>query len=139
MNCNAVLGVSSFHCLSVFTQPDFKCPLGFSHVDLWAILTGDLVHLSTSALGSYSSPALVLFQSSLWSEDRLHPSDGHRPLLSSLVGYRQVELKWMPREKTAFSTPFDHYEFYVMPFGLTNAPPTFQRLMDCVYPGRDTT
>ena len=46
MNCNTILGVSSFHCLSVFTQPDFQCPLGFPHVHLWAILTGDFVHHS---------------------------------------------------------------------------------------------
>ena len=45
-NCNTVLGVSSFHRLSVVTQPDFHCPLGFSHIHLWAILTGDLVHHS---------------------------------------------------------------------------------------------
>ena len=29
--------------LLVSTQSDFQCPLGFSHVHLWALLTGNLV------------------------------------------------------------------------------------------------
>jgi len=34
--------------------------------------------------------------------------------------------------KTAFTTPFGHFEWQVMSFGLTNAPGQFQSLMNYV-------
>ena len=60
INCNVVLEVSSFHRLSVFTQPDFQCPLGFSHINLIPYRGSHTPLLSASALGSCSSPALLL-------------------------------------------------------------------------------
>lgn len=50
-------------------------------------------------------------------------------------GYHQLEVKNSDRMKTAFSTPFGHYEFNRMPFGLKTAPATFQRAMDNVLRG----
>ena len=41
--------------------------------------------------------------------------------------------------KTAFSTPFGHYELDRMTFGLKNAPERFQRLMDIVLTGLQGT
>ena len=35
--------------------------------------------------------------------------------------------------KTAFTTPFGHYEFKVLPFGLTKAPATFQAVMNDIF------
>lgn len=47
-------------------------------------------------------------------------------------GFHQILVREDDRKKTAFSTPFGHYEFVRMPFGLKNAPSTFQRLMNSI-------
>ena len=58
MNCNTILGVSSFYRLSMFTQSDFQCPLCFSHIHLWAILTWYLAN--HSCLFQLWGPVLLL-------------------------------------------------------------------------------
>ena len=50
-------------------------------------------------------------------------------------GFWQVRMAPEDVEKTAFSSPFGHYQFRTMPFGLVNAPSTFQKLMDLVLAG----
>ncbi|CAK9834649.1 Retrovirus-related Pol polyprotein from transposon 17.6 [Anthophora retusa] len=54
-------------------------------------------------------------------------------------GFHQIGLAKEDAQKTAFSTPYGHYEFRRMPFGLRNAPATFQRLMDSVLSGLQGT
>ncbi|UYV85062.1 K02A2.6-like, partial [Cordylochernes scorpioides] len=50
-------------------------------------------------------------------------------------GYWQIDVEESDREKTAFITPDELYEFKVMPFGFCNAPATFERMIDNLLKG----
>ena len=49
-------------------------------------------------------------------------------------GYHQILISEEDRPKTAFRTPFGHFQFKVLIEGLTNAPATFQTVMNSIFP-----
>jgi len=64
--------------------------------------------------------------------DKLHGAK-YFSSLDAASGFHQILLKEEDRPKTAFRTPFGHYQFRVLPFGLTNAPATFQAVMNKLF------
>ena len=50
--------------------------------------------------------------------------------LDLAAGYHQIEVEGGDQHKTAFSTPFGHFEWKRLPMGLSNSPSTFQRFME---------
>jgi hypothetical protein len=48
-------------------------------------------------------------------------------------GFQQMQIHLKDHYKTAFTVPFDLYEWNVMPFGLKNAPSKFQRIMNDIF------
>ena len=53
--------------------------------------------------------------------------------LDMASGYYQLRIAEEDMPKTAFATPFGHFEWRVLPMGLTNAPSSFQRTMQKVF------
>ena len=48
-------------------------------------------------------------------------------------GYHQIRITEEDAPKTAFRTPFGHFQFKVLIEGLTNAPATFQTVMNSIF------
>jgi hypothetical protein len=48
-------------------------------------------------------------------------------------GYWQLEIAAEDKHKSAFRTPFGHYQFKCLSMGLTNAPSTYQNVMNDIF------
>ena len=59
---------------------------------------------------------------------RLSMTDG-------FLGYNQISMNGVDREKTTFTTPWGTFMYEKMPFGLMNVGATFQREMDIAFAG----
>jgi hypothetical protein len=68
-------------------------------------------------------------------DDLLDSARGARVwgLVDLASGYHQIKIAEADMPKTAFSTPFGHFEWRVLPMGLCNAPATFQKAMNHVF------
>jgi hypothetical protein len=53
--------------------------------------------------------------------------------LDLTYGYHQIWISEEDRPKTAFRTPFGHFQFKVLIEGLTNAPATFHTVMNSIF------
>ena len=71
--------------------------------------------------------------------DSLAGANFSRLYIDMASAYWQVELADENREKTAFTIGKGLYQFRAMPFGLKNAGATFQRLMELVLAGMDSS
>ena len=56
-------------------------------------------------------------------------------MLDGLLGYNQINVDLVDREKTTFTTPWGTFMYSRMPFGLSNVGATFQRAMDIAFVG----
>ena len=52
-------------------------------------------------------------------------------------GFYQIPMTDAAQRKSAFQTPYGHFEFTRVPFGLKNSPACFQRMMDKVLKGAE--
>ena len=59
----------------------------------------------------------------------------HISKIDCTKGFWQIPLEESAKEKSAFVTPFGHYQFNVMPFDMVNSGATFVRLMEIILEG----
>jgi hypothetical protein len=111
---------------SITSARQFECRLPH-HIDAASVVFVVMRQRHQSQVRRLPAPPLVHTTS------RSEPFSMQSSQRTSFFSFYQIRFAEEDVPKTAFCTPFGHYEWRVLPMGLTNAPSSFMRAMNSVF------